>query len=318
MAKIRKVPHDQFEETYFGPWNIAVKETLNDYAAHASISEVIKIPKLSLTGIVRKFHNELRDYAVDWNMISNTHKERGVYRDIVGFIGRQEGLLIDLGCGNGNFIAEYGQVPAIGVDLNGYSLQLAEKNLKENVFPLKRYSASTLSFNSKKGFDIRPLEGELCLDGVTLLCDDIYNLEMTKKVLRDKDMRADIVTFMLFGGRNAYEAIHFLDSNPGSFDYKSAARVTKYKIMEQLPDILKPGGKFYVGIRVDPSTEEILSKKGMNIEGMFEDLAQKRGELKRFVSIPLPYEKGNIIGISNIFGKFESDTSLGLAEIVLK
>ena len=305
-----------FEETYFGTWYLTLTEMLKRRSTRETIPQPLR-SEGKLEGIVRQLDSDLQRYALAWEKISGMHREDGVYTKIAEFIGEPKGLLIDIGCGNGNFLAEWGDVPAVGVDLNGYCLQLAERNLKEKGLPVIKYSKSVLSPNPKRGFDVTPLEGELHLDRITLLTDDATELKMTKHAIEQKGVKADIVTCMLWGGRNVYETIHFLDPNSGSFDYKSAARLTKYKLMDNLPFILKSGGRFYLAMRTHPLAELIASKIG-TMEEMFQDLAGNRGTLRKISKIPLKPETGvTDIYIRNITG-VQPESMLYLAEFVMK
>ncbi|MBI2657708.1 hypothetical protein HYX08_03360 [Candidatus Woesearchaeota archaeon] len=307
-----------FDETYFGTWHSNLAEVLKKRAVRDAFPPTLRSAD-KLEGIIRQLDLDLQRYALEWQRLSDMHKEYGTYRKIVEFIGEPRGLLIDLGSGNGNFLAEWGDIPSVGVDLNGYCLQLAETNLRQRGLPVVRYSKSSIMPNPEKGLDILPLEGDLHLDQVTLLTDDITELRMTKQVLEHKKAKADIVTCMLWGGRNVYETIHFLDQNAGSFDYKSAARLTKYKLMDNLPAILKSGGRFYLAMRMHPLAEQISSRMGVGtMEEMFKDLAGGRATLTKLTKFPLRQETGltdiNIRGISGV----QNETVLYVAEYVMK
>ena len=305
-----------FEETYFGTWYLTLIEMLKRRSTREAVPQQLRSAE-KLERIIQQLDSDLQRYATEWQKLSDMHKENGVYKQIAQFIGEPKGLLIDLGCGNGNFLAEWSNVPAVGVDLNGYCLQLAEHNLKEKVLPVVRYSKSVLSPNPEKGLDVSPSEGEIHLDGITLLTDDVTELNMTKHVFEQKGVKADIVTCMLWGGRNVYETIHFLDPNSGSFDYKSAARLTKYKLMDNLPFILKSGGRFYLAMRTHPLSELIASRIG-TMEDMFQDLAGNRGTLRKLSKIPLKPETGvTDIYIRNIIG-LQSESILYLGEFIMK
>ncbi len=305
-----------FEETYFGTWYLTLTEMLKKRSTRETIPQQLRSDD-KLEGIVRQLDSDLQRYALAWEKISDMHREEGVYKKIVEFIGEPKGLLIDLGCGNGNFLAEWGDVPAVGVDLNGYCLQLAKRYLKEKGLPVIGHSKSVLSPNPKRGFDVAPLEGELHLDGITLLTDDVTELKMTRHAFEQKGVKADIVTCMLWGGRNVYETIHFLDPASGSFDYKSAARLTKYKLMNNLPFILKSGGRFYLAMRTHPLAELIASRIG-TMEEMFQDLAGDRGILRRTSRIPLKPETGMTdIYIRNSVG-VQRESVIYLAEFLMK
>lgn len=305
-----------FNETYFGSWYLAAMEALKKRESRQALPQTMRSAD-KLEQLVRQVDSDLQRYAGEWSQISDMHARNGVYRQIREFIGEQRGLLVDLGCGTANFLAECGNIPAIGVDLNGYCLQLAEQNLNDKGFPVRRYSKSILSFNPKRGFEVTPTEGDLYLDGITLLNDDITQLQMTKQILGQAGIKADVVTFILWGGRNVYEEFHFLDPKVGSFDYKSAARLTKYNLMEQLPHILKSGGRFYLAMRVNLYAEQAIAKLG-TMQDMFQDLAGSFGEVKRLAKIPLQTETGltTIVIRHPMFNTFESP-ELRVAEIVL-
>lgn len=311
---IKDTLESEFTETYAADWITAVQDALRGEDVYRTVEQAFQSPERKLPQLLTELDFILRNYVLkQWVPKSEEHQENGVYRSIVDFIGDQEGLLLDLGCGLGSFIAEWGRTPAIGVDLNGYALQLAERNIEQSGLPVKRYSKSTLVFNPKRGFEVKSLEGELYLEGVTLLNDDIAHLETTKKVLREKGVKADIVTLMLWGGGDGYEQLYFLDQNQMSRNYRLQQTRVAQSIMPILPDILNSGGRFYIASRRNVQGEiEWERSTGKSTSDMYQETFGSIGVVNRYNTIDTQ-EKG----VTNR-GKDESSLTLGLVEIVMK
>ena len=125
----------------------------------------------------------MRGYAGHWAALSAHHDQTGVYKRCVDFFQHDQGLLVDLGCGTGRFLAATNTGSAIGVDINHYCLQAAE-TLLAGKGPVQRYSRSYISFDPERGFILKPYPVmNVKLDGTTLLLDDIQTLHNTMGVL---------------------------------------------------------------------------------------------------------------------------------------
>jgi len=99
------------------------------------------------------------------------------------------------------------------------------------------------------------------------------------------------------------------------FQKRSGLHLTKYYIMGQLPYILQRGGSFYLGVRLNPLTEKIISNIG-TIEDMFNDLARFHGGVKRVEKIPIQRETG--IGNIKVRGLLNDDGLLYVAEFEIR
>ncbi|MBI2101263.1 hypothetical protein HYT53_01515 [Candidatus Woesearchaeota archaeon] len=307
-----------FSETYFRKWRGSALESIADANARRTIRHHFKeSPTTAVRNVAKTLDDKTRNYAYEWERISNLHRDSGVYRKISEFIGEKDGLLIDLGCGTGNFLTQWSKTPAVGVDLNGYCLQLAEDKLKAK-WQVDRYSDSTLEFNSKIGFELKPLPAHL-RRGYTLLLDDITKLHITEKMLAEGETKADIVTFMLWGSYDVFKGTHFLDEERTSYETNSSAELSK-KLVYELPRILKNEGTFYLGVRIDDGIMKALGQVGISMEKMFGVIAKDKGEVQRVATIELPQENGgSLIQVRHlIFNQNEQQNVLGLAEIKIK
>ena len=161
------------------------------------------------------------------------------------------------------------------------------------------------------GFEVKPSEGELYLEGITLLNDDITNLDMTRKILKDKGVKADLMTFTLWGGRDVYTPIHFLDPNIRSYKHYHSQAYQVYSLAEKLPELLNPNGRFYVAVRWEPRVEQNLQAQGKTVESMYQSLVGNIGRVTRVASFPL-----HETGISSL-GKTDY-ANLKVVEIVVR
>ncbi|MBT4823960.1 class I SAM-dependent methyltransferase [Candidatus Woesearchaeota archaeon] len=201
----------------------------------------------------------MREYAVEWGNVSTAHKEFGLYKTIAEFMGPQEGLGVDFGCGVGHLIAEIqklNKTPMLGIDLNSYTLQLAEQLLKSEDHDVTRMSDSHISFDPMKGFVLRPvpysLDTPVDLSGINLLCEDFADMKNTTRVLYNQGRKADFATFTLSGGKETYDSGNFLRVLTPELDDIHSKKSPHYfmdTIINNLYRVCHYGAKVYFAIR---------------------------------------------------------------------
>ena len=205
----------------------------------------------------------MRGYAGHWAALSAHHDQTGVYKRCVDFFQHDQGLLVDLGCGTGRFLAATNTGSAIGVDINHYCLQAAE-TLLAGKGPVQRYSRSYISFDPERGFILKPYPVmNVKLDGTTLLLDDIQTLHNTMGVLYNQGRKADMVSFTLSGGYTNNSPLQFIDAiNLGDkFREEKLVKhgeVIRDTVISKLGKICKSGGRFFFAYRMAVSENEVF------------------------------------------------------------
>ena len=195
-----------------------VREWLTGMTISGGFSKEQLLTDFPVEQIIGFQEKAMRTYSINWGNGSNEQRKFGLYKAIAEFIGPQEGLGIDFGCGVGHLIAEIqklSKTPMLGIDLNSYTLQLAEQVLKSQGHDVTRMSDSHVSFDPMKGFILRPvpysLDTPVDLSGINLLCDDFADMRNTMRVLYNQGRKADFATFTLSGGKETYDCGNFLN-----------------------------------------------------------------------------------------------------------
>ena len=195
----------------------------------------------------------MQDYAKSWDAVSIKHRENGLYSKIKTFMRPLEGILVDIGCAGGNFIAELDRPKVIGLDINGYALQLAQQRLSSEGQQASLHDRSYISFDPQRGFILKPypISEELNLDGINLICDDVTSFDNTMRVLYNQGVKADSAVFLLSGGVNIHKYVGFLEllrtgklpgSEAGMFEALTS-------VINNLPKICYEDSFVYFGIR---------------------------------------------------------------------
>ena len=243
---------------------------------------------------------QMKGYAGSWAEVSRQHAESGLYRQVVNFFKPEQGLLVDLGCGAGRFLAEMPE-PAIGVDINHYSLQAAESVLSERGRSVRRYSRSYISFDPDKGFILKPypVMDEIDLTGTTLLADDIENLHNTMRVLYNQGRKADMVSFTLSGGYTNKSPLQFIEfMQLGDKEFWEQRRIVHDKdimnsVLDNASKICRSDGRFFLGSRLsmyDAERNEYVDKH----EELGQEIAKQHPnvDVVRTTYIPMIQEQG--------------------------
>ena len=203
----------------------------------------------------------MRGYASKWATLSAQHAENDIYQKCVDFFQPGEGLLVDLGCGSGQFLAAANTRSAIGVDINHYCLQAAE-TLLAGRGPVTRHSRSYISFDPERGFILKPYPVmNVKLDGTTLLLDDIQTLHNTMGVLYNQGRKADMVSFTLSGGYTNNSPLQFIDAMNLGGNFREEKMVKhaeniRASVINKLGKICKSGGKFFFAYRMAAAADD--------------------------------------------------------------
>ncbi len=255
----------EFSESYLEVWTQSAVETLADPRVLRFLLEAHGItapPAGFAEHYIRTFDTAMRSYATSWLQNVQSHQEAELYKQMAQHM-RHEGVWVDLGCGTGHLIAASDHDKVIGVDINGYQLQLAEATLRAAGRAVQRFGGSYISFaEEREGFIVKPdpvLE-EVDLNGTILLCDDMTTMHNTIRVLYNQGVKADTVSFTLFGGNATYEGLRFIE---GIKKHAAEAAGVEYKssfedldtfsfvdtVIQNVHKICRSGGRFYMGIR---------------------------------------------------------------------
>lgn len=249
---------------YEKKWLAAAKEAM----AHPEVQgflgpflqEIERIgAPMPLEMMVKQANQAAKEYAGNWADLSKRHREGGVYRTVADLIGKRDGLLIDVGCGNGNLIATLDRDKVLGFDNNLYALELAEENLRNRGLKVSRYGKATIGFDSHVGFflDPLPIKEDVDLDGITLICDDMGRCTNTKSILASNQEKAKTVVISLTGGQNVWEPLHFITAikkKVGAYNPNNLAGFDH--IMPNLSSICYPDAKIYLTTRITADTKD--------------------------------------------------------------
>lgn len=252
----------------YSRWRSTVNIALRDSGINRLFSKIV-IPGMSrkqfIDSIIKDLAHDTSEYACDWAGRAKKNRDAGLYRKVLEFVNpSSDDLLIDLGCGTGDLFLELGRDKVVGVDLNPYCLEAAEKALLAAGRVVRRYSRSYIGSDPDKGLVLVPdqITDELNFNQTNLVCDDITTLDNLVSVLGD--VRADAVINLCFGGVAPLSSINFIDTVFKRLQgLKTGYEMNPFKhlekIMQRAPEILKPGGKFYFGFRISTGNYDISS-----------------------------------------------------------
>lgn len=242
------------------------------------------------------------NYAQSWTEVSRQHSEAGLYRQVADFFKPERGLLVDLGCGAGRFLAEMPE-PAIGVDINHYCLQAAESVLAQRGRRVNRYSRTYISYDPDRGFILKPypVMDEVDLTGTVLLADDIEKLDNTMRVLYNQGRKADMVSFTLSGGYTNKSPLQFIDFMQLGDKFWEKRKVEHGQniadaVTNNVNKICRSGGRFFLATRllIKDEKESYVD----NHEELGQEIAKQHPnvDVVRTTSIPMIQEH-NMHGI---------------------
>jgi len=244
----------EFQHNYLEEWLRTGHETIENSRVSSYLDSltISKSPKIT-DDLLRALDISMQNYAKSWDVVSSKHREKGLYSRIKEFMRPLEGILVDIGCGGGNFIAELDRQKVIGLDINGYALQLAQQRLTSEGVQTSLHDKSYISFDPQRGFILKPhpILEELNLDGINLICDDVTSFDNTMRVLYNQGVKVNGAVFLLSGGVNIHRSVGFLDflrtgKAPGS---EAGMFEALTSVINNIPKICYKDSFVYFGIR---------------------------------------------------------------------
>jgi len=251
-----------YRETYLQDWLDSGRALITgDQDVRHVVESRLGRPEYSMERLVRELDRRMLHYADAYPKDSRAYEASGLYRQIVDFIEPKGGLLVDIACADGYLLAAWPGDTAIGNDINGYQLQRGEEVLRRAGKVVNRYSRSVVGFDQRRGFILEsdPEEQDVDLEGITLIFDDIMNLNRTAEVLERNNTKADIVT-MVLGGSRTTEPFNFLDSETQRFNIHFLPYV-----MDNLHKICEPGARCYFAIGSGGIKNDVEFRRGMGM-----------------------------------------------------
>ncbi|MDO8554633.1 MAG: hypothetical protein Q7S22_07535 [Candidatus Micrarchaeota archaeon] len=296
-------------------WKASMRETVSDrrvrrFARESSGSEqsLNEIADLAEQKLLPSIDREMRSYTLSWQDVSAIHLSKGVYERVVKFAGLDKDpgkIVVDAACGCATFLSLLKEHSVLGFDINPYSLELGAQVMADSGRPIGTYPDFYISFDPDRGFVLKPVPilEELDLKKGNLIADDITTLQNTMRVLYMNGVKADVVTFMLFGGISQRKAIEFIDlmrELNGVQTGSSAADSSQSAIDSVIRNahrICKKDGKLILGIRFGEFIldDDIKSSLGLIVSPSLSELEAK---YRDFISITkvdkfeLPQENG--------------------------
>ncbi len=157
---------------------------------------------------VRGISDNMRNYAGTWRRNAGHLRNTGVYKRVAEFVTPAD-CYLDICCGTGDLIDAVNFPNSLGVDINHYSLAMAEQYLLSTGVPVNLFARSTLKWINDKGAVVMPVDNDaqdiLERGKVNLLQDDLRvikprrSLDLARRHIKEIG-RPDYVTFMLPGG----------------------------------------------------------------------------------------------------------------------
>lgn len=279
-----------FRETYLQDWLDSGKALVTeDQYVRQVVEQRLGEPEYHAERLIRDLNRRMVKYANDWPSESRIYERNGLYKEVVDFIGPQDGLLVEIGAGTSNFIAAWGSDNVLGVDSNGYVLQRGEEFLTRAGKEVSRYSRTIIGFDQSRGFVLKPhpSQAEIDLEGITLMFDEVQSLDHTAEVLERNGTKADIVTFML-GGGVVCDDLNFLDPVKNKTELRHVPI-----LVNNLYKISHPGTKVYFGLVTTVGSEaELRRATGTGVQQYWSENHGNVIEYNRNLFLPLPATPG--------------------------
>ena len=295
-------------ESYLEAWKKSTRETLAEPRVKEFMASLFKAGfNFSIDSTVAEIDQHTREYALNWAAVAEKHASAGLYRKISDFAGAMDGLYLDLGCGAGQLLCALPQgLKLIGIDINPYSLQIAEENLRNSGKKVERHSGTRIGFLPSNGLVVRAeaLMQDLDLGKVQLISDDLRDVGNTMRALYNRGIKADGAFFTLAGGHSAQRAGEIISAMKYHVTGKDPNAVESLgdiidPVLKNIPYIVRRGGHVYVAIRggaFGPNLEAGV----LSLEEHIGDNYKGKLEVAREIAIPMISERSeNGISISH-------------------
>lgn len=158
--------------------------------------------------LITEISDNMKRYASLWHGNAQRLRAAGTYKTIAEHIAPSDSYL-DIGCGTGELIEAVKFPNALGIDINHYCLQTAEKYLESEGVKTNSFASSILKWYDKIGIAVVPVDENkariLERGKANLLQDDIRvfsprrSLEIARRHIKEIG-KPDYVSFTLVGG----------------------------------------------------------------------------------------------------------------------
>jgi len=250
-------------------------EDIEDIFKNPIVNEFILKNKISIDrqkNIGKFFSDKLYDvffksYGKKWDSVAKQHEDNTLYERMANFASfSKNDLIVDIGCGSGNFLTELakrGFRKLIGIDISPYALKTTFEKLKKIIPETECRPESVVSFDPSRGFFLKglPIMDELDFSKPQIICDDMRTMDNLIRTLYMQGIKVDAATFMLHGGFNAEGLEFFRFLFPEHFKKENDPEFMLRKVESIMPKIIKKRGFFVYGLRggiIEMNSKKVL------------------------------------------------------------
>ena len=246
---------------------------------------------------VHGFCENMKKSANSGERAANSYQQAGVYAELATFIHAAPGdLVFDAGCGRADLLTALKTSNGIGIDVNPYLLDKAEKLLRSHGLNVVNHGNPQFAFASRLG--LYPtgsfLQRDLDKSGIHLYCDNILDFEVSKQALEKFGNKATILVTILPDVVGAHYNMEFIAQITETQPYKKDPLYVISHCIKNARKVLDPLGKIVLGVRMGELRQN-------SVISMIEE--RYRGTIKisgqKIIALPSEAEGGSASGQVN-------------------